>query len=81
MMRTMHLEIVRTMIRKVKKTTDGDTIFVDSLVWEDIDDDLVMPYISNHYCVPHGFKEGMDKLFQTFIGFIMLTSGMLLEHF
>ena len=48
-------------------------------MWEDIDDDIVIPDIPNHYCGPHGLKEGVEKLFQTVLGLIMLTSGMLLE--
>ena len=48
-------------------------------MWEDIDDDIVIPDIPNHYCGPHGLKEGVEKLFQTFLGLIMLTSGILLE--
>ena len=34
-----------------------DNIFVDNLVWEDIDNNLVIPDISDHYCGPHGCKE------------------------
>ena len=34
----------------------NDTIFVDNLVWEDIDNDLVIPDMPYHYCVMHGFK-------------------------
>ena len=53
----------------VDKDEDGnygdDTIFVEKLVWEDIDDDIVIPYIPDHYCGPHGLKEGVEKLFQT----------------
>ena len=67
------------------KDKDGnygdDTIFVDNLVWEDIDNYLVIPYIPDHYCGPHGFKEGVKKLFQTIIEYIMITSNMLLEYF
>ena len=36
-----------------------DTIFVDNLVWEDIENDLAIPDIPDHYCGPHGFKEGV----------------------
>ena len=37
----------------------NDTIFVDNLVWEDIDDDIFILDISDHYCGPPGFKEGV----------------------
>ena len=36
-----------------------DTIFVDNLVWEDIENDLAIPDIPDHYCGPNGFKEGV----------------------
>ena len=40
-----------------EKYKDGnnvdDNIFVDNLVWEDIDNDIVIPDISDHYCGPH----------------------------
>ena len=37
-------------------SSDNDTIFVDNLVWEDIADGLVIPYIPDHYRDPHGLK-------------------------
>ena len=53
-----------------------DTIFVDNLMWEDIDNNLVIPDIPDHYCGSHGFKEGVENLFQTVIECIVITSGM-----
>ena len=53
-----------------------DNIYVDNLVWEDIDNNIVIKDISYHYCGPHGFKEGAEKLFQNVLEWIMLTSGM-----
>ena len=51
-----------------------DNIFVGNLVWEDIDNDLVMLYIPEHYCGTHGLKEVVEKLFQTVLECIMLTN-------
>ena len=59
----------------------NDTIFVDNLVWEDIGYYLVTPYILDHYCGLHVFKEGAEKLFQKNLECIMLTSDVLLEYF
>ena len=42
-----------------------DTIYVDNLVQEDIDNTIVIQDILDHHYGPHGFKEGLDKLFQT----------------
>ena len=56
-----------------------DTIFVDNLVWEDIKNDHVIPDISDNYYGPPGFKEGVEKLFQTVLECIIFTSGMWLE--
>ena len=51
---------------KYKDGNSGDdTIFVDNLVWEDIANYIVIPDISDHYCGPHGFKEGAEKLLKT----------------
>ena len=36
-----------------------DTIYVDNLVGEYIDNNLVIQDISDHYCGPPGFKEGV----------------------
>ena len=36
--------------------SSNDTIFVDNLVWEDIDDGIVIPVIPDRYCGPHGLK-------------------------
>ena len=67
---------------KYKDGNSGDdTIFVDNLVWEDIEDGLVIPYILDHYCGPHGLKEDFQKIFQTVLKFIMISSGMSLEYF
>ena len=53
-----------------------DNIYVDNLVWEYIDNTLFIPYISDHYCGPCGFKEDVEKLFQTVLECIMINSGM-----
>ena len=58
-----------------------DKKFVDNLVWEDIGNNIVILYIIYHYCGPHGFQELAEKLFQTVIECIMITSGMWLEYF
>ena len=51
------------------KDEDGnagdDTIYVYKLVWEDIENNLFIPYISDHYCGPHCFEEGVEKFFLT----------------
>ena len=53
-----------------------DTIYVDNLMWEDIDNALIIQDISDHYCGPHGFKEGVEKLFQTVLECIILDSDI-----
>ena len=58
-----------------------DTIYVDNLVQEDIDNTIVIQDILDHHYGPHGFKEGVEKLFQTVPECIMITSGMWLEYF
>ena len=45
-----------------------DTIFVENLVWEDIGNDIVIPYIPDHYCGLHGLEDVMENLFQTVLG-------------
>ena len=52
------------------------TIFVDNLVWGGIDNDLVISDISDHYCGTNCFKEGVEKIFQTVLKCIMITSGV-----
>ena len=59
----------------------NDTIFVENLVWEDIDGGIFMQNIPDHYCVTYGFKEVVENLFQDVLVCIMLTSGMYLEYF
>ena len=49
-----------------KYVNDGyDNIFVDNLVWEDIDGNIFVLDIPYHYCGTKGFKGGVGKLFQT----------------
>ena len=47
--------------------TGNDTIFVDNLVWEDIDNDIVITDIPDHYYGPNGLKEGVEKLYKNII--------------
>ena len=37
----------------------NDIIIVENLVWENIDDDIVIPDIPDHYCGPRGLKESV----------------------
>ena len=63
------------------ENSGDDTIFVDNLVWENTDNDIVIQDIPYHYCGPFGLNEGMYTLFKTDIGCILITSVMLLEYF
>ena len=56
-------------------------MFVDNLVWEDIDNYLVISDIPYYYFGPCGFKEVVENIFQTFTELIILTSVMPLEYF
>ena len=41
------------------RNSGDDNICGDNLVWEDIDNDLVIPDIPDHYFGPHGLKGGV----------------------
>ena len=47
--------------------TGNDTIFVDNLVWEDIDNDIVITDIPDYYYGTNGLKEGVEKLYKNII--------------
>ena len=59
--------------------TGNDTIFVDNLMWEDIDNDIFIPGIPYHYCGANGLEKGVEKLFQTILECVMLTRGIFLQ--
>ena len=59
----------------------NDTNFFDNLVCENTADDLVIPDILDHYCGPHGLKEDFQKIFQTVLECIMITSAISMEYF
>ena len=56
-------------------------LFFENLVWEYVDNYIVILDIPDHHPGPNGLKEGLEKLFQTVLVCIMITSGFSLEYF